>query len=67
MARKLEGVFQLQPRYPAERQGEDTYVLRQSLTLDERRENIARLRREAGAKSAHADALEAETEQLMRL
>lgn len=58
--------FQLQPRYPAERQGEDVYVLREHLTYNERHRNIARLRREAAAKSAHADALEAETEQLIR-
>jgi hypothetical protein len=58
--------FQLQPRYPAERDGEDAYVLRDFLTYEERVKNIQRLRHEAGAKLAHADALEAETDQLVR-
>lgn len=58
--------FQLQPRYPAEREHDDAYVLREHLTIDERRKNVARLRAEASAKLAHADALEAETEHLIR-
>jgi hypothetical protein len=57
--------FKLQPRYPAEREGDDAYVLRSHLTIDERRKNITRLRREAEAKTLHADALEAETQHLV--
>lgn len=71
--------FQLLHRYPARRRAEDgqieqVYVLRSHLTIEERQKNIARLRREAAAKSgqeaaaksAHADALEKETELLIR-
>jgi hypothetical protein len=58
--------MQLQPRYPAERDGDDAYVLRSYLTLDERMRNIERLRREANAKLAHADALQAETDDMVR-
>jgi hypothetical protein len=56
---------QLQPRYPAIREGEEAYVLRANLTLAERRANSARLRLEAASKARHADALDAETEQLL--
>lgn len=56
---------QLQRRYPAERNGEEVYVLRDHLSLDERRRNIFRLRAEASSKARHADALEAETEGLI--
>ncbi len=58
--------MQLQPRYPAERDGDEVYVLREKLTLDERQAIISRLRKEARAKLAHAEALEAETESLIR-
>jgi gamma-glutamylcyclotransferase (GGCT)/AIG2-like uncharacterized protein YtfP len=58
--------FQLQPRYPAERDGEDAYVLREFLTWEERKQNVTRLRHEGHAKLAHADALEAETDHLVR-
>lgn len=58
--------FMLQPRYPAERDSDDAYVLRDHLTVAERRDNITRLRREAAAKTQHADALEAETEEMIR-
>jgi len=56
---------QLQPRYPTERDGEDVYVLREFLSVPERFQNSGRLRREAGAKLAHADALDAETKDLL--
>jgi hypothetical protein len=60
--------FKLQPRYPVKRDlEEEGYVLREYLTYDERRYNIERLRKEANAKLTHADALEAETEQLISL
>jgi hypothetical protein len=62
--------FQLQPRYPAIRtidgEREEVYVLRENLTLKERLRNIDRLRREAEAKMVHADALQAETDFLVR-
>jgi hypothetical protein len=58
--------IQLQPRYPATREGDDAYILRGHLSIGERRENIQRLRREASSKTQHADALEAETEDLIR-
>lgn len=58
--------MQLQPRYPADRGGEKVYVLRQYLTVAERRYNVARLRSEATTKLMHAKALEAETEDLIR-
>lgn len=57
---------QLQPRYPANRSGEEVYVRREFLTLAERNANIARLRSEASAKFRHADALQAETDALER-
>jgi hypothetical protein len=61
----------LQPRYPAVRsigdgETEEVYVLRAHLTLEERQRNIERLRREAEAKTMHADALQAETDHLIR-
>lgn len=62
---------QLQERYPAMRGlsedgSTEGYVLRNHMTVEERRKNINRLRREARAKIRHADALEAETESLIR-
>jgi hypothetical protein len=58
--------MQLQPRYPAKRDGEDVYVVRAELTLQERRLIIARLETEAKAKTRHAEALKAETEALLK-
>jgi hypothetical protein len=64
--------FQLQDRYPAPRvdvetgEVEDFYVRRLYLTIEERQRNIERLRREAEAKMVHADALQAETDHLVR-
>ena len=65
--------FQLQARYPAtraiegmDREKEEVYVLREHLTVKERRQNSARLRGEANAKIAHADALDAETDAMVR-
>jgi hypothetical protein len=57
---------QLQRRYPTKRNSEEQYVLREKLTLAERRDNSARLRAEASAKLSHADALDAETDALIR-
>jgi hypothetical protein len=62
----------LQPRYPATRspgdgETEEVYVLRAHLTLKERLCNIERPRREAKAKTTHADALQAETDHLIRI
>lgn len=57
--------MQLQPRYPARRGEEDVYVLRSCLTEEERRHNSARLRKESEAKNRHADALDAETDDLL--
>ena len=64
--------IQLQPRYPTVRKCEDgtdddVYVLRSHLSIEERKRNIDRLRREGEAKIAHADALQAETDHLVRL
>lgn len=56
---------QLQRRYPATRDSEEVYVLRERLTLAEREANSARLRAEGIAKIRHADALDAETHALM--
>jgi hypothetical protein len=53
-------------RYPVERDGDDGFSLREFLTYEERLKNINRLRHEAFGKLAHADALEAETEELVR-
>lgn len=58
--------MELQPRYPARRNEDEVYVQRERLTFEERQIIIAKLRAEASAKSAHADALEAETEKLIR-
>jgi hypothetical protein len=41
------------------------YVLRDHLSIPERRFNSTRLRSEAAAKIAHADALDAETDYLI--
>ena len=41
-------------------------MLREHLTFSERMRNIERLRREAEAKMVHADALQAETDLLIR-
>lgn len=52
----------LQWRYPTVRsktQDEPEYVLRDQMTAADIRYNVARLRQEANAKQAHADALEA--------
>jgi hypothetical protein len=57
----------LQRRYPALRDEKEVYVLREHLTLAERKANIARLRSEATSKLAHARALESETEELIKL
>lgn len=60
----------LQHRYPAERMvhGEmgDVYVYRWKLTFKERMRNVVRLENEARAKQLHADALRAETMDLVR-
>lgn len=56
---------QLQRRYPADRGGDESYVLREHMTVAERRANVSRLRAEASSKARHADALEAETEALL--
>ena len=58
---------QLQPRYPALRGDEEMYVRRDHLTLAERLDNIARLRKEAASKARHADALQSETDSLVAL
>jgi hypothetical protein len=55
--------FALQPRYPARHDGCEAYVLRDHLTLAERRDNITRLRHESAAKIQHADALEPDAQQ----
>lgn len=62
-----EEVFdgRFQKRYPVERNGEDTYILRECMTVAERRENAARLRREGESKIAHGRALDAETDMLI--
>jgi len=63
----LTGLFdgQLQPRYPARRNGQEVYVKREHLTLSERDAVCARLKAEATAKSRHADAFQAETDALL--
>ena len=62
--------MRLQRRYPVRREEEENsdprYVLRSELTLAERNLNIARLRREAESKNNHADALQGETNALLR-
>lgn len=59
---------QLQPRYPLPRaQGQEpTYKLRSHLTPQERSWNVDQLRKSAGARLAHADALEAEGQTTQR-
>lgn len=56
---------QLQSRYPATRDGEEIYVMRQHLTVEERLWNVSRLRKEAQTKGRHADALQSETDKLI--
>lgn len=58
--------FVLQPRYPCERDDERQYVLRNLLTYQERLENIRRLRACSRTLDRHADALQAETNDLVR-
>jgi len=59
-------LFELQRYYPAVRQGEEIRVLREHLTVPERRQCAMALRRESASKAAHADALDAETDALIR-
>ena len=49
----------LQSRYPCNREDVSVYVSPPDMTDEELAANVARLRKEADAKSAHADALEA--------
>jgi|SaaInlV_165m_DNA_1040744.scaffolds.fasta_scaffold37237_2 hypothetical protein len=56
----------LQVMYPTKRDGEESYVKRQYLTVDERRYNANRLRKEAIAKIEHANLLDAETDELIQ-
>lgn len=56
----------LQRRYPARRNSEHMYVLRESLTLGERLQNIARLRKVSVTAGEHAAALSAETEEMRK-
>lgn len=56
----------LQKRYPTLRDGDEVYVLRERMTHLERQENIKRLRAAGELKLAHAEALEKETEELLR-
>lgn len=58
-------LFNLQKRYPARRGDEDGYFPLAQLTYGELQHNIRRLRNEAGAKIAHADALQAYTDTLI--
>jgi len=58
--------FHLQPRYPVKDDAEMEYVLRECLTYAERMANIERLRHEAATKRLHADALQSETDALVR-
>lgn len=55
---------QLQRRYPALRGGEEIYVLRECMTIAERRIMAARLYAEGESKIKHAQALDAETDKL---
>lgn len=55
----------LQIMYPTKRDGEEAYVKRHHLTVEERRHNANRLRKEAIAKIEHADLLDAETDELI--
>lgn len=58
--------FELQPRYPVTRDGTEVYIPRMEMDYLERVENIGRLRCEARTKNRHADALQAETDKLVR-
>lgn len=68
-AHRSQGEFsfsgQLQERYPLPRKGDEepAYKLRSQLTDDERHWNVEQLRKSAGARLQHADALEAEGQQ----
>ena len=55
----------LQDRYPAKRNGDEVYVLREALTVDERYRVIGRMKRCGKALVKHADALQKETETLV--
>lgn len=57
----------LQERYPGVGDHKGVYVPRMQMSYADRMHNIRRLRKEAEAKLAHADALEAETEKLKSL
>lgn len=63
--RQGEMFVQLQGRYPCRRGGDEVYVRREYMTLDERRAFESRLRQESVAKMRHADALAAETDALI--
>lgn len=54
----------LQERYPCLRADDFVYVQRMRMTLEEREFMVSRLRKEALAKTQHADSLQAETEEL---
>jgi hypothetical protein len=56
---------QLQRRYPASRNGDEVYVLREHLTLPERRSIEARMSAAARSLARHTDAFRAETETLL--
>jgi predicted glycosyl hydrolase (DUF1957 family) len=56
----------LQKRYCIHRHGEYVDILREDLTLQERRQISARLRAQAKADTSHATALDAETEELLK-
>ncbi len=55
----------LQERYPVKRENGPEYILRESLTLDERNANENKLRKTGAAFIDHADALGAETAHLV--
>lgn len=59
------GLFELQPRYPAEREGRDVYVLSDFLTYPEWKANESRLRQEGQTKIKHADAISAHVDKLV--
>ena len=63
--KKQEAAAELQKRYLVNRLGEQVYVLREEMTLEERHWKIANLRAESEAKAKHADALQAETDTLV--
>jgi hypothetical protein len=58
--------YDLQSRYPVDRNGEQVYVKRMKLTLVERRANVTRLLNEGKSKTSHGNALRIETEDLLR-